>query len=542
MRPRVRIIASSARPFWSSTAACRRAAGVTVPVSRKFPPSCSRGLGYAGRPSTSSTDSGPTSRATLRSAVAGVAALRELLVQGLGGGVAQGYGEQGGRVRGRRRRRRRAPRHRPRRSSPIALIGSRNGAKALAAATASKRGAALEVDVGARTGSAGPRSEGDSSSKRRDLAGQDRVLGVVVAVHVDAQRDVRSTRRPTRRPARSSTAGPPAPAAARRRCGRPRVVAGSATARRASRPSSSRAARAAGTMSLSSGSRMADQRDQPRGVVLVVPPDREAALADVVGLAGRADPVDPPVLVVAATRPAGWLLLAEQPGDPAEGRAGQRHLERALGAHLARTSRCRSRLACGGRGPGPRPWCPRPAAGAARSGARRRPAPAAPPPASVPRGPSSQRTSEARADDWTNGLRPPATAWVRCAHEAGPAPSLAASPARRGRPSARGAFSCPSTTDRTDKDDGEMTEQDPAATARDDRTSRLRRPRDGGQVAAGVGEARPLPRGRRQPAREALRPDDVPLPERRPAHGSRRGDRAARRDRALLVAAAATRC
>ena len=56
-------------------------------------------------------------------------------------------------------------------------------------------------------------------------------------------------------------------------------------------------------------------------------------------------------------------------------------------------------------------------------------------------------------------------------------------------------------------------------------------------MAAGVGEARPLPRGRRQPAREALRADDVPLPERRPAHGSRRGDRAARRDRALLVAA-----
>ena len=56
-------------------------------------------------------------------------------------------------------------------------------------------------------------------------------------------------------------------------------------------------------------------------------------------------------------------------------------------------------------------------------------------------------------------------------------------------------------------------------------------------MAARVGEARPLPRRRRQPAREALRADDVSLPERRPAHGSRRGDRAARRDRALLVAA-----
>ena len=49
--------------------------------------------------------------------------------------------------------------------------------------------------------------------------------------------------------------------------------------------------------------------------------------------------------------------------------------------------------------------------------------------------------------------------------------------------------------------------------------------------------ARPVPRRRRQPAREALRADDVPLPERRPAHGSRRGVRAARRGGALLVAA-----
>ena len=38
-------------------------------------------------------------------------------------------------------------------------------------------------------------------------------------------------------------------------------------------------------------------------------------------------------------------------------------------------------------------------------------------------------------------------------------------------------------------------------------------------------------------SREALRADDVPLPQRRPAHGPRRGDGAARRDRALLVAA-----
>ena len=37
--------------------------------------------------------------------------------------------------------------------------------------------------------------------------------------------------------------------------------------------------------------------------------------------------------------------------------------------------------------------------------------------------------------------------------------------------------------------------------------------------------------------REALRADHVPVPQRRPAHGPCRGDRAARRDRAVLVAA-----
>ena len=56
-------------------------------------------------------------------------------------------------------------------------------------------------------------------------------------------------------------------------------------------------------------------------------------------------------------------------------------------------------------------------------------------------------------------------------------------------------------------------------------------------MAAGLGAAGPLPRRRRQPAREALRADDVPLPLGRPAHGSCRGHRAARRRRAALVAA-----
>ncbi len=56
-------------------------------------------------------------------------------------------------------------------------------------------------------------------------------------------------------------------------------------------------------------------------------------------------------------------------------------------------------------------------------------------------------------------------------------------------------------------------------------------------MAAGLGRPRPVPRRRRLTAREALRAHDVPLSERRPAHGPRRGVRAARRDGALLVAA-----
>ena len=51
-----------------------------------------------------------------------------------------------------------------------------------------------------------------------------------------------------------------------------------------------------------------------------------------------------------ATRRAGRLLLAEQPGDAAEGRAGQRDLERPLGRAPRRTSRCRSARGCAGRG------------------------------------------------------------------------------------------------------------------------------------------------------------------------------------------------
>ena len=67
---------------------------------------------------------------------------------------------------------------------------------------------------------------------------------------------------------------------------------------------------------------------------------------------------------------------------------------------------------------------------------------------------------------------------------------------------------------------------------------RLRRARRAGQVAAGVGRAGAVPSGRpRRPAAEEVRPRHVPVPLRRPAHGSRRGVRDRRRRRALLGAA-----
>ncbi len=107
---------------------------------------------------------------------------------------------------------------------------------------------------------------------------------------------------------------------------------------------------------------------------------------------------------------------------------------------------------------------------------------------------------------------------------------------------------CPDTerTDRprparTTRKTTEMTEQDQQSPQRpaheDARREPLRRRRDAAQVARGVGRAEPVRGGRRRRPRAPLRADDVPLPERRPAHGSRRGDGAARRDRALLVAA-----
>ncbi len=67
----------------------------------------------------------------------------------------------------------------------------------------------------------------------------------------------------------------------------------------------------------------------------------------------------------------------------------------------------------------------------------------------------------------------------------------------------------------------------------------LRRARRPAEVAGPLGGPRALHRRRRRRrlggAREALRAHDVPLPLGRPAHGPRRGVRAARRDRALLA-------
>ena len=77
-----------------------------------------------------------------------------------------------------------------------------------------------------------------------------------------------------------------------------------------------------------------------------------------------------------------------------------------------------------------------------------------------------------------------------------------------------------------------MSEQDPHR-----RRPALRRRRDPGQVAQGLGRPGPLPAPTTTSPRAALRADDVPLPQWRPAHGPRRGHGAARRDRPLLVAA-----
>ncbi|CAA9245604.1 MAG: Leucyl-tRNA synthetase, partial [uncultured Corynebacteriales bacterium] len=66
----------------------------------------------------------------------------------------------------------------------------------------------------------------------------------------------------------------------------------------------------------------------------------------------------------------------------------------------------------------------------------------------------------------------------------------------------------------------------------------LRLADDPGPMAAGVGEAGPVPRRPARPGRRApLRAGHVPVPVRRPAHGPRRGVRHRRRHRAALVPA-----
>ena len=69
------------------------------------------------------------------------------------------------------------------------------------------------------------------------------------------------------------------------------------------------------------------------------------------------------------------------------------------------------------------------------------------------------------------------------------------------------------------------------------RTTSTPSSRSGGRCGRTWTRSAPTTLQSRGHAREALRADDVPLPERRPAHGSRRGFRAARRGGALLVAA-----
>ena len=108
----------------------------------------------------------------------------------------------------------------------------------------------------------------------------------------------------------------------------------------------------------------------------------------------------------------------------------------------------------------------------------------------------------------------------------------------RGHPSMRGVFSCQHPAARTTQHKRTRHEsQDTSDTSHEAERATYDIAATETKWQRGLGGARPLPGRRRQPAREALRADDVPLPERRPAHGPRRGVRAARRGGALLVAA-----
>ena len=172
-------------------------------------------------------------------------------------------------------------------------------------------------------------------------------------------------------------------------------------------PASIRAASAAGTMSLSSGSRMGEYGDQPRCPRLVDVPDRHVVLAQHVGLAGGAEPIDAPVPRVAPPDPE-IGVLAEDPGHAAEHRPTQGKLERPLGADLAgpagggRAQHLTGQRGCVDVGVLRGPELQQ------RSGALRRRARAAPRRASAPRGPFSQRTTRRRTDPSATGLRPAA--------------------------------------------------------------------------------------------------------------------------------------
>ena len=110
-------------------------------------------------------------------------------------------------------------------------------------------------------------------------------------------------------------------------------------------------------------------------------------------------------------------------------------------------------------------------------------------------------------------------------------------------PRSRGVFLCPG--DRVprsthDEEDETMSEQDQSDQHRDDQ----RYDDQHYDVAAAQDKWRkvwddlnPFQAADDGVTRAALRADDVPLPQRRPAHGPRRGDGAARRHRPLLVAA-----
>ena len=362
--------------------------------------------------------------------------------QRVGRVVAQRYGEQQRSVPGRRRRRlparrrRRGVRDRP----PGRAAGTAR--RRWRSATASRDAAPLEVDAPVRDSKLTSRSLGPASSKRVTSVVEGRG-GATPSPYTSTRSgtpDDSSVQTSTRAIVERGSAGHEAQA--ERRCGRRPVADGSRrqlvgrAPRAAGRPASPgrcRCRRAAGWGSTVTSRAVAVLVGRTGSSGL---PSRSRSVSPV-----DAEPVDPPVLRVAPPHPQVGVL-AEQPRDAAERRAAHGQLEGPLGAHLAgpadaacespdpvgerrrRRCRCRTRAARRQQGRG----SATPTASSATTSQRAA-------------GTISTTYDGVRTARRTGTSTSVARRWP---HEAGPAPSLAASSPRRGRPSARGAFSCPS--------------------------------------------------------------------------------------------------